>query len=229
LTVWNDFPEQLIKSEVHAHPTVTPIEPRSFHPLISPFGPIGPYLTLTNRNHWNGKPLFPDLKLFPPVSDPSSSTDKQNRFSRQTPEFGRPYIQTIGTYPRSTLKWSSEDIENYFTQMRLGPRDGNKAKSDPILRPTVNRSENMNPRYEHASPAPTETPNETDGSISGESLDASAGSQISVAGTVGSNIPDRNKVVLDRIRKGLDKRTTIMVKNVPNKYTQVPTYLSLLI
>ena len=193
-------------------------------------------MALSNRNHWNGKPLFPDLKLFPSVSDSANSADNQDRFRRQTPDFlsqyyhpttVRPYIQTLGTYQRSTAKWSSEDIENYFTQMRLGPGDGNRAKSDGIIRPAVIRPENMNPRYEHASPAPTETPNETDGSISGESFDTSGGSQVSVTGTVGSNIPDRNKVVLERIRKGLDKRTTIMVKNVPNKYTQVLHLMSI--
>ncbi|OLL23278.1 Meiosis protein mei2 [Neolecta irregularis DAH-3] len=34
------------------------------------------------------------------------------------------------------------------------------------------------------------------------------------------NVPDNNKVDLNRITAGLDLRTTIMVKNVPNKYTQ---------
>jgi hypothetical protein len=38
-----------------------------------------------------------------------------------------------------------------------------------------------------------------------------------------TTVPERNKVVLDKIRRGRDTRTTIMVKNVPNKYTQVPT------
>lgn len=41
-----------------------------------------------------------------------------------------------------------------------------------------------------------------------------------MGGSVGI-VPERNKVVLERIRRGLDTRTTIMVKNVPNKYTQV--------
>ena len=41
-----------------------------------------------------------------------------------------------------------------------------------------------------------------------------------MGGSVGI-VPERNKVVLERIRRGLDARTTIMVKNVPNKYTQV--------
>jgi hypothetical protein len=49
---------------------------------------------------------------------------------------------------------------------------------------------------------------------------SSGNTAASVNGSVG-NVPERNKVVLEKIRRGLDARTTIMVKNVPNKYTQV--------
>ena len=68
----------------------------------------------------------------------------------------------------------------------------------------------------------------SDESLSGESLGTSsvAGSGSGSGGSGGSfgsvgNVPERNKVVLERIRRGLDARTTIMIKNVPNKYTQV--------
>ena len=66
------------------------------------------------------------------------------------------------------------------------------------------------------------------GSISGESLGTSSGNTLlSVNGSVlGSNVPEKNRVVLERIRMGLDTRTTIMIKNVPNKYTQVTHLLS---
>ena len=65
---------------------------------------------------------------------------------------------------------------------------------------------------------------DTEGSISDESLGTSSGNTLnSVNGSVlsGGNVPEKNKVVMERIRMGLDTRTTIMIKNVPNKYTQV--------
>ena len=118
-------------------------------------------------------------------------------------------------------KWSDDDFENYFTQMRINsPKEKDVNTTNVIHRPSES--------YRRESPITTPSPNETDESISGESLGTSSGNTLnSVNGSVANTIPERNKVVLEKIRTGLDRRTTIMIKNVPNKYTQVYNHWNL--
>ena len=105
--------------------------------------------------------------------------------------------------------------------MRISPP---VAKEMDVVDPTSTRPSDKFRHYKRESPASGTSPEETEGSISGESIGGtSSGNTLnSVNGSVlGNNVPEKNKVVLERIRVGLDTRTTIMIKNVPNKYTQV--------
>jgi hypothetical protein len=112
--------------------------------------------------------------------------------------------------------------------MRLspGPRAPDAAgvtKDMDTIRSMVRSASDPFRGFERESPV-SGSSGDTDGSSSGESLGTSSGNTLnSVNGSVlsGSNVPEKNKVVLERIRIGLDTRTTIMIKNVPNKYTQV--------
>jgi hypothetical protein len=123
---------------------------------------------------------------------------------------GRTYFNNNDIYER---KWFSEDLENYFSRMRISPSTSTSKDTD---------SRTCRGNYERASPVTNPSPIETDESLSGESMGTSSGNTLSsINGSVGNGIPERNKVVLEKIRMGLDMRTTIMIKNVPNKYTQV--------
>jgi len=219
--VWNDVPHPLMYLRIH-RPFMT-TEPRSYSRGYSPLSahtPAGPYFSLDNRDHWNGKSSFPNLKLF--TSDEEKSREEME-FPRRylhafrhhhSPNIGRAHVESNDGYQR---KWSDDDFENYFTQMRITPRPKEKDVD------TTNVIHRPSESYRRESPITTPSPNETDESISGESLGTSSGNTLnSVNGSVGNTIPEKNKVVFEKIRMGLDRRTTIMIKNVPNKYTQVP-------
>jgi hypothetical protein len=231
LAVWNDPAEPL-----HQDPLPRALTPESLtFPKSSPFPgytPLGHYFTLDKRDHWNGKSAFPNLKFV--TSDPESSKPHDDTFRRNKsesilyPTATRGYIDSLGqydaypTFPRRPLrKWSEDDLETYFSQLRITPRrdsnDLNGRTSPGLVRPMPVRPADLLHRFERDTP----TTNESESSISGDSLGTSSGNSY-INGSVGVNVPERNKVVLEKIRRGLDSRTTIMVKNVPNKYTQVP-------
>lgn len=163
--------------------------------------------------------MFPNLNMFTsktessskPQEDPEISPPRRHLFQHYSPNIARANFEN-DMYQR---KWSSNDLENYFNQMRLLPRPrdiGNKGLES--------RTKDICHSDESESPK-TNTPMDTDESISGESFGTSSGNTLnSVNGSVGNTVPERNKVVLEKIRIGLDTRTTIMIKNVPNKYTQ---------
>lgn len=147
--------------------------------------------------------------------------------------------------PPSTLpadrKWTPSDLENYFTQMRITP-----LKTRDVL---AKAAENIGTlRSMHPAPRPTTREFAADGLLGQARRDRSGGEastpltpvspaspsaesdeSMSSSGaescSLGSNggVPERNRIVLEKVMMGLDKRTTIMIKNVPNKYTQVPT------
>jgi hypothetical protein len=168
--------------------------------------------------------------------DLSSRSKSDPTLHRYPPNIGRGYLDGFGPYEAyppfptrpATRKWSNDDLESYFNQMRITPRGRDTIPKDMVhrqtssvnlVRPTPVRADGYR-SFERESPVTS--PNESEESISGESLGTSSGNTLnSVNGSVGVNVPERNKVVLERIMRGLDTRTTIMVKNVPNKYTQV--------
>lgn len=186
---------------------------------------------LESRDPWNGKSAFPNFKVFAPDSE-SSKPDESDIAARQNipypSKLGRASYQGLETSDcyasHPARKWSDEDLENYFTHMRITPRLVREIVTPTdidvnIVRPNSKRPETYR-GYDRESPGAS-SPNDTEGSVSSESIGASSGNTLnSVNGSVG-NVPERNKVHLERIRLGLDKRTTIMIKNVPNKYTQV--------
>ena len=215
--MWNDVPHPLMHLRIH-RPYMT-AEPRSYSRFYSPLSactPVSPYFSLDNRDHWNGKSAFPNLKMF---SSGTENSQKETELPRRIhafhhhhpPNIGRTYFESNDGYQR---KWSNGDLENYFSQMRITPRTREVDTTNVIRRPSL--------PYRLESPITTPSPNETDGSSSGESLGTSSGNTFdSINGSVGNTIPERNKIILEKIRMGLDMRTTIMIKNVPNKYTQV--------
>src|ERR1700737_1160762 len=215
-----------MQRESHPPPVVLPVE-RPF-PRLNPFPgykPLGQYFSVDKRDHWNGKSAFPNLKFL--TSDPESSKshheEESYRKDLSVYPMGRGY-DSLGGYdaypssPRRPTRKSSypnDALEGYFSHLRITPRklDVQDGRASPgLVRPMPVRAENPF-RFESSLP-------ESDSSISGESMGTSSGNAASVNGSVG-NVPERNKVVLEKIRRGLDARTTIMVKNVPNKYTQV--------
>ena len=197
------------------------VEPHTYSHVCSPlsgYTPGSPYFSLDDRNHWNGKSTFPNLKKF---SSDTKKLQEEMELPRRIyashrhhpPSIGRAYFDGNDGYQR---KWSNVDLEDYFNQMRITPRTREKEvnNTNVVRRPSMS--------YRLDSPITTPSPNETDESTSGESLGTSSGNNLSsINGSVGNTIPERNKVVLEKIRMGFDMRTTIMIKNVPNKYTQV--------
>lgn len=195
------------------------LEPHTYSHVCSPlsgYAPGSPYFS-GDRDHWNDKSAFPNLKKF---SSDTKTLQEEMELPRRIhafhhhhpPNIGRAYFEGKDGYQR---KWSNDDLEDYFNQMRITPRTREKEvnNNNVIRRPSMS--------YRLDSPITTPSPNETDESISGESLGISSGNNLgSSNGSVGNTIPERNKVVLEKIRMGLDMRTTIMIKNVPNKYTQ---------
>ena len=126
-------------------------------------------------------------------------------------------------------KWTATDLENYFNQMRI--------TTPPSARQVLAKAtENMSIlRSMHGAvdlPADEkgfQGKGLEEGNVSGLNSLASpsADTESSSGGescSLGSNggIPEKNRVVLEKVMMGLDKKTTIMIKNVPNKYTQVP-------
>jgi len=125
-------------------------------------------------------------------------------------------------------KWAATDLENYFNQMRITTPPSARqvltkaAENISILRSMHaaadcsadkkgfqgNELEEGNGNGLNSFAPPSA---ETESSSGGESC------------SLGSNggIPEKNRVVLEKVMMGLDKKTTIMIKNVPNKYTQV--------
>lgn len=55
---------------------------------------------------------------------------------------------------------------------------------------------------------------------SGQRVDASPSSQAAPAGGVKGAVPSEFAIDIDRIANGQEMRTTVMVRNIPNKYTQ---------
>lgn len=226
LAVWNDVPHPLMHLRIQ-RPYI-PLEPRSYPRVYSPLSTYtGPYFNPDPREHWNGKSIFPNLtttseqdsKLSQKETDPHH----QHAFHTHSPNISGADFDKTTPY-QASRKWSIDDVERYFTQMRV-------TTTTPL---TVSKKNNNKDvvvdtygGQRHQSPATTTTPNDTDESISGESsLGTSSGNNISlnsINGSLGNsnNVPERNRVVLEKIRIRLDMRTTIMIKNVPNKYTQV--------
>lgn len=236
------------------------IEPRSYPRQFSHLAEFkaagGGYMpTMENHNHWNGKSSFPNLKLFSTaVGESSSKSQEPRESSRRTEERSMKYTGQVGrdyrngfgpfdAYPpfpsRQQRKWTNNDLENYFTQMRLTPSSSSgssprgreipkdvehrhstsSTNATMVIRPVPIRPGNM---YRVSPATDINAPTEDD-SMSGESMAISSGNTFnSINGSVSTNVPEKNKVILERIKRGLDHRTTIMVKNVPNKYTQVP-------
>lgn len=259
--MWSD-PLPILHREVPP-PTRSfmPIEPRSYprqYSHLSGYKAPGEYIPSETHDHWNGKSTFPNFKLFTSsdVEESSKSHDEQEHISRkedrslqyQPPhgQIGRGYVNGFGPYDayppfpsRQPRKWSDDDLETYFTQMRVNssssaPTRGREvpketehrhttSNSTHLIRPVPIRPGDFSRAYNKpSSPANILTPTETDESISGDSLTASSANTFgSITGNVGIHVPEKNKVILERIKRGLDVRTTIMVKNVPNKYTQV--------
>ena len=216
---WSDVPHRLTHLRIHR--SFMNAEPRS-HPRV--YSPLGPYtstsshFSLDNRDHRNGKAGFPDLKPFAPELNSScSSQDEIPRPSRSKFNSYLPRIAAAHSKMNNKTcqrKWTHDDLEKYFNQMRIDltrTRDEDVDSDNVIRRPreAVHRGE---------SPV-TSSPMETDDSISGESLRTSSANTLNSGN--GVPVPERNKVILEKIRLGLDSRTTIMIKNVPNKYTQV--------
>lgn len=230
------------------------MEPRSYprvYSHLSGYKPSGPsYVPIEPRDQWSGKSTFPNLKILSSddtTLEPSNPHDRPDMsprsksdptLARYPPNIGRGYLDGFGPYEAyppfpsrpPTRKWSNDDLENYFSQMRITPRGRDIVSKDGIHRQSVSvnlvRPTPVRPEgFASFEDSPVTSPNETDESISGESLGTSSGNTLtSVNGSVGVNVPERNKVMLERIRRGLDTRTTIMVKNVPNKYTQVISF-----
>jgi hypothetical protein len=217
-----------------------PVEPRSYprvHQPLSAYPPVTPYFNHeSHHDHWNGKSTFPNFKMFPD-GESSKSKDEMEMPRRQKfdqsfqpypPNIGRAYFEGVGVYdsyqPRATRKCSDNHLEKFFSQMRITPRTRDVIPKDVdpgVIRPLPSRPGGNYTTYQHESSAPN-TPNDTDESISGESLGTSSGNSFnSVNGSVGNHVPEKNKVILEKIKMGLDTRTTVMIKNVPNKYTQV--------
>ena len=204
-------------------PSFIPVEPRSYpriHSPLSTYPPMSPYFSLDTHDHWSGKSIFPNLNIFSSGAELSSKPQKEVQtpprrhvFHQFPPNIGRAYFDET----THQSKFSSDKIENYFTQMRITPRT-----RDIMSKDLNSRTKDVYRGYERESPTTT-SPIETDESISVESLGtSSSNTPNSVNGGVGNNVPERNRVVLENIKVGLDTRTTIMIKNVPNKYTQVP-------
>ncbi len=238
-----------------------PIEPRSYprqYSHLSGYKAPGQYIPSETHNHWNGKSTFPNFKLFASsnVAESSKSHNEQEDIShkedpslRHQPshsQIGRGYVNGFGPYDayppfpsRQPRKWSDDDLETYFTQMRVNssssasargrevPKDTDHrhstSSSTHLIRPVPIRPGDLYRTYNKpSSPANNLTPTETDESMSRDSLTASSANSFgSNNGSVNNHVPEKNKVILERIKRGLDARTTIMVKNVPNKYTQV--------
>lgn len=213
------------------------LETRSYQRAFAPLSPYvtEPYVGLRQHNHWNGKSAVPNLKTFATDSEStrpcSEDILQHHNFShtsrRYAPSVNRAGFKTneeFDTYSRSAPRWPDDDLENYFPHMRIAPRCRDIISKDndaSIVRPSSLYHEDINRGHEPESPVTSST-NENDKSVSEESLGTLH--LASVNGNMGSGVPERNRVFLEKIRMGLDKRTTIMIKNVPNKYTQVRVY-----
>jgi hypothetical protein len=143
----------------------------------------------------------------------------------------------------SGRKWTATDLENYFTQMRISTptqsrtRDVLAKAADNMstlrsmhphrLRSELSSSTRQQPGlYVEDGGAGRKSPVspgvvDTDSSSGGESCSLGTSSASSSSAT--SAVPERNRIVFEKVMIGLDKRTTVMIKNVPNKYTQVTT------
>jgi RNA recognition motif 2 len=158
------------------------------------------------------------------------------------PEVPRPEIPRSQPPPSSLpadRKWTPSDLENYFNQMRITPlktRDvlakaaeniGTLRSMHPAARATTREfaAEGLlGPTRRERSGDEASTPLTPVSPVSpsaetDESLSSSGGESCSLGSNGG--VPERNRIVLEKVMMGLDKRTTIMIKNVPNKYTQV--------
>lgn len=274
MSVWSE-PLPLLHREVPPKSFMS-IEPRSYprqYSHLTGFKSSAAYIVPQDpHDHWNGKSSFPKLELFQQSTGASTTTVAESSKSHEDREsnrraesrglhytgqspVGRGYGNGFGpfdAYPpfpsRQQRKWSDDELENYFTQMRITSSTSSSSSSprgreDPkdmmdhhrhsspststatLIRPVPIRPGDM---Y-RLSPTPNSTnkspPTDPDDSVSGESMaTSSVNTFTSIPGSVSTNVPEKNKVILERIKRGLDHRTTIMVKNVPNKYTQVPSH-----
>lgn len=73
------------------------------------------------------------------------------------------------------------------------------------------------------------TKQEQDNAIKKPSSLSSVNSSDTTVSKVSQQFQKDNDINMDRISKGLDKRATFMIRNIPNKYTQVSTLLWLLV
>jgi hypothetical protein len=226
LLVWSDIPHPLL------HLRIRPTFPRSYlSSYQASFGSLTPFFAAENHDQWDGKRTLSTRKMFTPDSDSSKEKEdlrllrhqkSDNTYESYPPNIGRAYFEGVGVYesypPRSTIKpQGTVDLDKIVSQMRISTKDGPKESDINVVRPLPIRPTSTRNQRETSS-----TPNESDESISGDSLGTSSGNSFtSVNGIVSNNVPQKNKVNLERIQVGLDKRTTIMIKNVPNKYTQV--------
>jgi hypothetical protein len=203
-------------------PLFRPSVARTFTPVTamsmkSPFGT----LTCDKTEVWNGKSNFPNLSLEAfPKPEPSQSKEVNPFRLPSRSIFSPPPDRSLDPFdayppvPRATRKWTDDDFERYFTHLRISP------SRDATVKEERRQPGLLRPRPLRATSDDAKT-SESDESVSDESTAASSGRRVpAVSGTVGV-VPERNRVDLERIRKYLDLRTTIMVKNVPNKYTQV--------
>jgi hypothetical protein len=274
LSVWSD-PLPLLHREVPPRAFMS-VEPRSYPRQYSHLGGYkapSAFIPLENYDHWNEKSSFPNLKLFSStttVAESSKSKDQSELTRRSTEDRSLQYqsqsqsgrggyvngFDPYDAYPpfpssRQQRKWSDDDLENYFTQMRITttgssssssrgreiPKDmehrhttstasnntTNLIRPVPIRPGDIYRAYDKQPSSNDNNNNNGPSPTDSDESISGDSMATSTVNTFNSVngGSVSSNVPEKNKVNLERIKRGLDHRTTIMVKNVPNKYTQV--------
>jgi len=191
------------------------------------------------KSHWNGKSSFPDLspQAFSEPESSKSVLDTNDNFHLpyrrvQLPSERIGYgFDAYDAYPplstRATRKWTDDDLEQYFNHLRISPRRVSpptvkeERRQPGLLRPMPIRGANGALKLSETTTC-LNASDQSDDSVSDESIGATSGRLPHPGmGVTSGLVPLRNRVDLERIRKGLDTRTTIMVKNVPNKYTQV--------
>jgi hypothetical protein len=153
------------------------------------------------------------------------------------PEIPRPQVPRSQPSASADRKWTPSDLENYFNQMRITPlktkdvlakaaenmgtlrsmHPGARASREFAVEGIVGRARERVGDEGRTSLTPVSPVSPS--AESDESLSSTGGESCSLGSNGG--VPERNRIVLEKVMMGLDKRTTIMIKNVPNKYTQV--------
>lgn len=199
--------------------------------------------TTAPRNPLSRFNLFPDIESplrgrQPPLS---SSHEGRATYRAEIPR-SQPLPSSSQPSTSSGGKWTANDLENYFNQVRIS--------SAPCTRDVLAKAaENMSTLRSMHPPQGNglvdgkgrvegKTVDHEDGYVRGKGFeDGSCGlnspvsptdTEESISSSGGETcslglggVPERNQIVLEKVMMGLDKRTTIMIKNVPNKYTQV--------